>query len=116
MNRHRHHNYVFNGLVALGVVIILALGIFYVSTAYQIKSYSNCKVEDKDRTRNSDGGSDARVYTSCGVFQVADSLVRGEFNSADTYSKIKVGQTYDFEAQGPRVGILSMFPNILEVK
>lgn len=77
------------------------------------EQYDGCTVEDKDRAIDSEGSPSYRVYTDCGVFTVADNLLEGQFNSADTYSKLKVGETYDFETIGWRNGFLSMFPNIV---
>lgn len=75
--------------------------------------YANCHVTGKDRT-STQNGSNMRVYTSCGVFQVADDMIQGKWNSADTYAKISVGKTYSFKTVGWRNGFFSAFPNILE--
>lgn len=73
-------------------------------------------VEDKDRTSNSEGGSDSRIYTDKGVFAVGDDWLKGEFNSSDTYADLVVGGTYEVDTVGWRNGFLSMFPNIVEVR
>jgi hypothetical protein len=100
------------GLALVLVLLIVAWGVFY----YEEDTHTDCVVSDKDRTTTSSGTSDARIYTdNCGVFQVADSWIKGEFNSADTYSDIEVGETYTFTTIGWRFGPLSMFPNIIEV-
>jgi hypothetical protein len=71
-----------------------------------------CTVREKDRTTNSEGGSDHRIYTyECGVLVVADDMWQGQWNSADTYSQIERGKTYNFETVGWRLGLLSLFPN-----
>lgn len=75
-----------------------------------------CTVESKDRS-TSDGVSVYRVYTEqCGVLGIEDALFQGNFNSADVYSKIEEGKTYQFKTAGWRNGPLSLFPNIIEVK
>ena len=84
--------------------------------AVQQDEQATCKVLDKDRTTNSEGHSEARVYTSCGTFKVADSLTRGKFTSADTFGRIQEGHTYKFTYHGWRNGFLSMFPNITEAE
>lgn len=75
-----------------------------------------CTVTDKDRSTNSDGESVYRVYTEggegCGVFNVEDAPAVGQWASADVYSSIKVGKTYQFETYGYRNPVFSMFPNI----
>lgn len=101
--------------IGLGVLLFI-LGLdFTLASATVASTAESCTVEDKDRTTNVEGGSDARVYTSCGVFSVGDNLLAGHFSSADTYSSIKVGETYDFELRGFRIPLLSSFPNIISV-
>lgn len=78
---------------------------------------TGCVVSDKQAIgrSDSDGGSstDYRVFTeNCGTFGVQDDPIIGQWNSADTYGSIKVGETYDFEAYGWRNGFYSTFPNI----
>ena len=61
-----------------------------------------------------EGSNQYRVYTEeCGVFIVKDTLVPLRFNSADTYSALKEGTSYNLRTQGFRLGITSSFPNIL---
>ena len=71
-----------------------------------------CTVDEKDHSINKDGDGVYRVYTDCGVFNVEDAPFLGQFNSADTYARIKVGKTYEFVTYGYRNGLMSMFPNI----
>ena len=80
------------------------------------EQHTGCTVEDKDRTTTSDGSSSQRVYTSCGVFEVADDLIEGQWNSADLYSSIEIGAAYDLETIGWRNGFLSIFPNITKAE
>ena len=67
------------------------------------KGTQACVVVDKDRTNNSEGGSDQRIYTNeCGILTVNDSALFLKFNSSDTYSAINVGEAYEFETVGWR--------------
>lgn len=75
---------------------------------------ATCKVTEKTAASKREGGTDYRIYTSCGTFQVADSLTRGTFRSADTYGSIEEGKTYRLTYHGYRNGFLSMFPNVTE--
>lgn len=99
-------------LIILGVIGSILYGIAQVNTH---GSAQHCLVSEKDRAKNNDGKSDARIYTeNCGVFQVKDTLLgKTNFNSADLYASIKVGDTYDFETRGFRFGLFSDFPIIL---
>jgi hypothetical protein len=55
-----------------------------------------------------------RVYTNeCGTLTIGDTIVVGRFNSADLYGTLQPGTTYAMETGGYRVGVFSMFPNII---
>lgn len=78
-----------------------------------------CTVVDKDRsTESTKNGSNSvfRIYTeggaNCGTFGLADNIFAGNWNSADTYGRIKVGATYELETVGIRNGFMSWFPEI----
>ena len=106
--------------IVIGVLIVV--GIVF-GVGYEIKQVStrgtvyNCHVIDKDRSYNSkDGKSDTRVYTdNCGTFRIKDTIFGNtNFNTADLYASIVVGQNYDFDTRGFRFGLFSDFPIILE--
>lgn len=105
--------------ILIGSIVLVSLigGVtFSIMSFFQMQSHSACTVSDKDRTRDADGNSDVRIYTdNCGVFNINDSFFDGNFNSADLYSQVKVGETYDFTTRGFRIPFLSVFPNIIEV-
>lgn len=103
--------------LAVVAVVALAAGVGYVTKLASFDGdVTGCLVESKDRTnRVVDGqsqGSDARVYTSCGVFVVEDNVFLGQWNSADVYGRLVEGRSYDLTAHGVRSGLLSLFPNI----
>ncbi|ASR85655.1 hypothetical protein SEA_AMGINE_54 [Mycobacterium phage Amgine] len=80
--------------------------------------HNGCKVTGKDTLYSSTDGNTSREYrlsTSCGPFVVEDTLAGG-FNSWDTWQALEVGKTYDIRSGGFRVGFLSSFPSVLEVK
>lgn len=56
------------------------------------------------------------IYTNETTYQIADSFIDGNWNSSDLYGSIVIGKTYIFTTRGYRVGFLSMYPNIIEVK
>ena len=103
-------------LITAFVLALVGVGIFVGQDYYNETAHNGCVVTKTDRAKNSDGGSDARVYTkNCGTFQVKDSLWKGKFRSGDTYGAIEEGHTYNFTTIGWRNGFLSMFPNIIKV-
>lgn len=99
-------------LIVTAVVIIVALTADFI-VQYTGSSTQICTVNDKDRTTDRDGNSNARVYTDqCGVFWVKDRLFAGHVDSADVYAQIQVGKTYELHTVGHRVPLMSAFPNI----
>lgn len=103
--------------ILVGALIIGAI-IFGIANAVHTETQT-CTVKDKDRTSSVDAdgnrSSDARIYTDCGVMSVGDDLLTGHFSSADTYSNIEVGKTYEFKTRGYRIPFFSRFPNVIEV-
>lgn len=101
-------------LAVFGVAVLLVLGIgssIYIRIHHHEKY--GCTVVSKDHAY-ANGNSLYRVYTdNCGNFAISDSALNGNFHSSDTYARIQVGKTYDFDTIGYRVPLFSMFPNIL---
>ncbi len=103
-------------LAAAGIILAAALSLAACAPKYGDSTdepSTGCTVTDKQAIAKSDGGTNYRVFSSCGVFGVQDDLFLGQWNSADTFNSIEVGKTYDFEAYGWRNGFFSTFPNIL---
>ena len=112
-----------SGLYGVGVLVAGVLGVIILITIVAVamfrvgstETHYGCVVTDKDSvTMGEDTGNQYRVYTeNCGVFSVEDEALKMRFDSADVYSKIKVGETYNFETIGWRIPLVSSFPNIL---
>ena len=49
------------------------------------------------------------------TYTLDDSLLFGQFNTADKFATIVAGKTYTFKVQGVRIPILSIFQNIIEI-
>lgn len=101
--------------VGIGGLVGMLFAVFpasWAQTHYNERTLS-CHVTGKDR-----GGkdNDMRIYTSCGVFQNTDSILRGKNTSADVFGRVTVGKTQTFHVVGWRFGFNSDFPNVLEVK
>ena len=103
---------------------ILVAAIIIGSIAFGIKSYNHiethmAKVEGKERITEQNGkelDSYYLVYTNKGTFKLEDDLFRGNFYSSDVYGKLRQDSTYTFKTSGYRIGFLSSYPNIIEVK
>ena len=102
--------------VIIGIILVVGLFVPGVVALTSLRVETSCTVTDKDRVTGTEGKSNMRVYTEqCGVLNVEDSLLDLQFNSADVFSSIKVGETYDFKTRGLRIPLMSMFPNIVSV-
>ena len=105
------------GISVMGLLGVVVLGAVLLGPHLDTQTQTRCTVTGKDRVSGYRGATDSRVYTSCGVLRVSDSIVTGHLRSADTYAAIEVGKTYDFDTEGVRIGWpLSQFPNILEAR
>lgn len=110
-------------IAAFLVIAVLGVGFsIFAATSITSATFTGCVVTDKDRSTGYKGRSDMRVYVEgCNgssetkVFQVSDNWFAGQFSSADTFGKIEVGKTHDFETRGMRIPIISSFENIVGV-
>jgi hypothetical protein len=125
-DRRRRNHSVRNGLIALvgAGVGIGACGVVVESLRDGVNTkQETVTVCDKEYVRGSEGSGEYRVYVADEsgdrhTKRVADTLLIGgtRFNSADTYAQLDRGVTYDITTSGYRIGILSQFPNIIEVE
>jgi len=102
-------------LVAVIIIGTVGLGI----TGYANVNTITAKVEGKERITESNGkhfDSYYLVYTDKGTLKLEDDLFRGNFYSSDEYGKLRQDSTYTFKTSGYRIGFLSSYPNIIEVK
>jgi hypothetical protein len=106
------------------LIIVVASILIVGAIAFQITAYGNvhtfeAKVEGKERITQSVGNeieSFYLVYTDKGTFKLEDDMFRGNFYSSDEYGKLKQDSTYIFKTSGYRIGFMSEYPNIIEVK
>jgi hypothetical protein len=123
----RRNSIVFQGNVvkfAVVVVFILVAVIAVVSSVatFAVTGTATGCTETAIVGSGSDMKAQKRVYTqgcngenSVQVFTADDSLLDGQFNSADIYGSIQEGRSYDFETRGARMPIFNAFPNITNV-
>ena len=109
---------------SFNLITILVVAIIIGSIAFSISSYNNvetvtAKVEGKERITEQSGdriNSFYLVYTDKGTFKLEDDMFRGNFYSSDVYGKLRQDSTYTFKTSGYRIGYMSSYPNIIEVK
>jgi len=109
----------------ISVVTWMVVSGFLILCSYHVARFSNkktitTKVSDKERiTKTYEDGrieSYYLIFTDSGTFKLEDELLYGNFNSSDLYGRIRRDSTYQFTVIGFRVGIISEYPNIIEVK
>lgn len=106
------------GPVSFAVPVILALAAVTLvgagAASFANEQTRTCTITGTDRTRDSEGRSDMRVYTEqCGTLAVGDLWLRGQFDSADIYGQLDEGVTYEVTTVGWRIPPLSRFETIL---
>ena len=116
--------------VALGAVVVSFVVFAFAASFMNQKWHNGCEIRAKDvlyshsSSTSSNGGSSSantqttrtlRLSTSCGSYRVGDTPAGG-FNSWDTWSALEEGKSYDIRTGGFRVGILSMFPDVIEIR
>jgi hypothetical protein len=69
-------------------------------------------VETKEATKGESGKYLVNTEKQ-GIYQVADSYLNLHFNASDVYFDLKEGHTYKAETYGWRIGLLSMYPNVI---
>lgn len=115
--RFRRHQVLSAIGVAALIVVGIAAGLSWSIAWESTTATRTCTVTKADRTMNSKGQSNTRVYTDdCGVLAVQDDMLRGHFNSADVYGAIHDGERMTFHTVGWRFDFGSVFPNIIDAK
>lgn len=103
-------------IVILVVIIILGLGL---SLGYQYGTAREVTitVTDKERIieKGEDGGSYYLVFTEDDAYKNEDALFYGKFKSSSLQAKLQIGETYTVKVYGWRIGLLSMYPNIVKI-
>tara|TARA_B110000503_G_scaffold9447_1_gene12806 strand:- start:159 stop:491 length:333 start_codon:yes stop_codon:yes gene_type:complete len=105
-------------IIILVVVLIIGLIGFQISAYTNVETFT-VKVEGKERITEKSGDnieSFYLVYTDKGTFKLEDDILRGNFYSSDVYGKLRQDSTYTFKTAGYRIGYMSSYPNIIEVK
>lgn len=102
------------GLIILAVLICWV--VLYPIAWSMSGSYRTITVNEKERVYQNRDSSKYLVFTDQGVFEVTDSLLWMSFDASDRYAELKPGHTYRIYEKGWRSGILSMYPNILEIE
>lgn len=96
--------------VAVAAVAVVLTGCSSVNQEW----HRDCVVQSKERLISQGTSGEKRVYTSCGSFVVNDSIAGG-YNSQDRFNQLVEGRAYDLQTGDYRIGLLSSFPNVIDV-
>jgi competence protein ComGC len=109
---------------SFSLIKILVVSLVIGAISFTVIGYCNVNnvtaiVTGKERVTGLVGGkieSFYLVYTDQGTFKLKDDMFRGNFYSSDVYGRIRQDSTYNFKTSGYRIGVVSEYPNIIEVK
>ena len=102
-----------------GVIVVAFILLFvFISSipAMHVETYT-VEVTKTEITGDSDYmvfGKDSATGKTL-TFTLNDSFWHGNWDTADDYAQLKIGQTYTFKATGWRIPLFSSFPNIIKV-
>lgn len=99
----------------IGVVVAAILApIALVVSSYTTRTTTEVVVFDKERVCESGGGACRYlVFTDDTTYRIGDSVLAGRFSSSDAYGQIRSCHRYELVHYGWRIGLLSMYPNIV---
>ena len=105
-------------IIALIVVLLMIVGIA-AATSFNDTEYT-VTITDKERVVESDS-SYYLIFTEDQngevlVFENADNIFRGKFDSSNIQGELKIGCTYNITVVGYRIPFLSMYQNIIEIE
>ena len=106
------------GIVSSIVLVVLFL-LFLVGKEYLTVEAVDFTVQSKERISTGSGGNMKHkylVYTEGETFENTDTLWHLKYNSSDLHGTLKDGERYSAKVNGWRVGFLSMYRNIIEVR
>lgn len=103
-------------LVIALTMLVIVLGFVGCRTIAQLHKSEATAVAITGKER---GGSEKGKWIVFGkneTFEVSDTIVGWRWDSSDTYGKIEVGKTYNFQCRGYRVPFFSWYRNIMDVE
>ena len=100
-------------IVAIAIILILACSV----VPAMHTEYHTIEVTKTEITGDNDYMVFGRDTTSGAIktFTLNDSFWHGNWDTADDYATLEIGQTYTFKTSGWRIPLFSEFPNIIEI-
>ena len=105
--------------VTSGIIVLLMIIGISAATSFNDTEYT-VTITDKERVVESDS-SYYLIFTEDQngevlVFENADNIFRGKFDSSNIQGELKIGCTYNITVVGYRIPFLSMYQNIIEIE
>jgi hypothetical protein len=102
------------------VLVVLAIIILGLGAAYQYGTAREVKITVDDKERIVKGSGDSMdsyylVFTENATYKNEDSFLYMKFRSSDIQGKLKIGETYTVKVYGWRIGLFSIYPNIIKI-
>jgi len=101
-------------LVFLFILVIVLGGTYYF--VYQFTSGSESISVSEKWVKYQDKDAKYLISTDKGVYQITDSLWRGQWRSSDIYGCLHSGNSYNIKYFGFRMGFFSDYRNIYFVE
>lgn len=97
------------------VALIVLATIAWLAFPHYWNHTANYVVTKAERVQQPDGSNKYLVFTQESTFTVSDDARILRFNSSDVYAKIVPG-SYKITHYGPRLGLMSWYPNIKQIE
>ena len=105
------------GVAVVAAVVFILLVVFIGSIPAMHIDYCTIEVTKTEITGDNDYMVFGKDTTSGEIktFTLNDSFWHGNWDTADDYAILEIGQTYAFKTTGWRIPLFSAFPNIIKI-
>lgn len=105
------------GVAVVAAVVFILLVVFIGSIPAMHIDYCTIEVTKTEITGDNDYMVFGKDTTSGEIktFTLNDSFWHGNWDTADDYAILEIGQTYAFKTTGWRIPFFSAFPNIIKI-
>lgn len=108
-------------LIVLAVALVaVLLGVMTYNAIAVSGSAKGCTVVNKTETRGSKGHMHREIFaegcsgsTEHRTFSVDENWFAGQLDPKETYTKLEIGKTYDFETRGSKIELINALENIV---
>jgi hypothetical protein len=102
-------------ILILIIVFLLSNLINYIYNGFEITITIKDKYIYTTYSRYSSSPNYVIVDTNNNIYNIDDVWFIGDFNDAEDYNSIKIGQTYKVQGYGFRLNFLKLYPTIYKI-